>query len=316
MLFSLFCLLAALSVSAAIEDLVCEDYSPCTCEVFSSYGLVVRCGDPFNDQLSVSVKDVQRVFNSTKARHLFWLDLLLSPETGSEIVSIPANLLGVKIVDRLGISCSAAVEFPSVFLEVDAKAFHSSIHKLGHFEVGGCDLSKWSMKFLARMTRLVSLSVSRATQFQGFPPLASLSRIKSLRIYECAEFQHWSEIAQRFPRLESLYLDGNLQGDRLVNEVLSSVAFERNTLQQLSLWQSRLSRIPESLKYFSKLNYVNLFGNAIRSVPKGSLTFSPDISVTFLIFTNNIIDTIEPGAFEGKFYFYLKTHFVYVNYYF
>ncbi len=303
----IFLLLTALGVvsASAGEAVICEDYSPCSCEVFDPYGLIVRCGNPFNDQLvPITVLDVQKVFNRTKDRHLFWLDLFLSPETGSEVVDIPSDMLSGKSVDRLGVSCSAASgsSSSSFLLEIDAKAFRSSAHKLGHFEMGGCDLIKLNMKFLKDTTHLISLSLNRVIHFQGFPPLSSLARIKSLRIYECADFQHWQEIAIRFPRLESLFLDANLQGDRLVNEVLNSIAAKtgRDTLQQLSLWQSRLTRIPGNVKSFEKLNYVNLFGNTIRSIQKDSLGFHPDVKVTFLILTNNVLDTIEPGAFQGS----------------
>jgi Leucine-rich repeat (LRR) protein len=89
----------------------------------------------------------------------------------------------------------------------------------------------------------------------------------------------------------------------LVNDLLGSIASSptgNDTLQQLSLWENKLTRIPEHISSFKKLSYVNLFGNSILSVPKSSLAFHKGIRVTFLILTGNALETIESGAFQGK----------------
>jgi Leucine-rich repeat (LRR) protein len=103
--------------------------------------------------------------------------------------------------------------------------------------------------------------------------------------------------------LESLFLDGTLLGDRSVNQLVSSIASSptgNDTLQQLSLWENQLTRIPDHISSFRKLSYVNLFGNSIVSVPSGSFVFRPEIQVSFLILSKNALNTIEPGAFKGK----------------
>ena len=73
-----------------------------------------------------------------------------------------------------------------------------------------------------------------------------------------------------------------------------------DTLQQLSLWENQLTRIPDHISSFRKLSYVNLFGNSIVSVPSGSLVFRPEIQVSFLILSKKALNTIEPAAFKGK----------------
>ena len=161
----------------------------------------------------------------TKARHIYWLDLLsLSPEThhlSGDVINIPADLLKDKTVERIAVNCSTITG--PLRLEIHPKAFRSSIQYIGHFEVTGCDLSQLNFNFLSDTTRLMSLSISRSVHFRGFPPLPFFSRLKSLRIYECQDFQHWNEISVRFPNLESLFLDGTLLGDRSVNQLVSSI---------------------------------------------------------------------------------------------
>jgi Leucine-rich repeat (LRR) protein len=191
-------------------------------------------------------------------------------------------------------------------LEIHPKAFRSSIQHIGHFEVTECDLSQLNFKYLSDTTGLMSLSFSRSVRFKGFNPLPFFSRLKSLRIYEYQDFQHWNEISVRFPNLESLFLDGTLLGDRSVNQLVSSIASSptgNDTLQQLSLWENQLTRIPDHISSFRKLSYVNLFGNSIVSVPSGSFVFRPEIQVSFLILSKNALNTIEPGAFKGKCFF-------------
>jgi Leucine-rich repeat (LRR) protein len=103
--------------------------------------------------------------------------------------------------------------------------------------------------------------------------------------------------------LESLFLDGTLLGDLVVNDLLSSIASSptgNDTLRQLSLWENKLTRIPDQISFFKKLSYVNLFDNPILSVPRGSLAFHPGIQVSFLILTRNALERIESDAFQGK----------------
>lgn len=290
-----------LTMTSTICDrpiVICEDYSPCSCDVFDPYGLVIRCGDPF-DQSAVTAQDIQMAFNRTKASHIFWLDMVsLSPKSkSSDIVSIPAEILTGKRVDRIGVACSR----PQLQLEIDKDAFRSSFDQTGHFELSGCDLNRLDIKFTNKMSRLISMSFSHATHFRGFPP--GLEHVKSLRIYQCLDFRHWNEIPSIFPRLESLFLDGNQLGDRVVNQILKSILKLSNNgtaLKQLSLWENGLTAVPHHLPSFTKLNYVNLFGNRIQKLTKDAIRFNG--KVTFLILTNNHMKTIEPTAFQGIIY--------------
>lgn len=236
--WTVFLLTIGSFVTSTAGDVVCEDFSPCSCDVFDPYGLVIRCGGDPLDHKPITALDVQKAFSRTKTNHIFWLDMVsLSPKSqSSDIVSIPADLLQGKRVDRIGVGCSTSGGLPRLRLEINKDAFRSSFDQTGHFELNGCDLSRLNLKFTTKMTRLISLSFSHATQFRGFPP--ALERVKSLRIYECLDFRHWNEIPVRFPRLESLFLDGNQLGDRVVNQQLKSIIKLSNgssTLEQLSL---------------------------------------------------------------------------------
>ncbi|XP_057374841.1 uncharacterized protein LOC130695807 isoform X2 [Daphnia carinata] len=305
----LFILFLVLTMDALIivrhytsrDAFVCNDYSPCVCEIYEPYGLVVHCGSAVDDKLSVTALDVSKALNRTKVRHIYWLDLLsLATESeSSDIIKIPADLLNGKSVDRIAINCTSMAG--PLQLEIHPDAFRSSLHHIGHFEVAGCDLSRLDFDFLADSTRLISLSITRSIRFGGFPAMAFLARLRSLRIYECLDFQYWNQIADRLPLLESLFLDGTQLGDHSVNKLVNSIASSptgNETLQQLSLWENRLTRIPDNVSSFKRLSYVNLFGNAIRTIPKGSLAFSQDVRVAFLILSKNVLTDIEPGAFH------------------
>ncbi|XP_057375831.2 uncharacterized protein LOC130696745 [Daphnia carinata] len=291
-------------LAATVVPDVCEDYTPCSCQQYDPYGLIVRCGDSFDPNSSITSLDVHNIFNRTEALHVFWVDIFsLSPEVDSDdSIRIPADVLSEKRVDRLGISCSTFVGH--LILEIHPDAFRSSIHQIGHFEMAGCDFSRLNFKFLADTTSLVSLSIGPGLNFRGFPPLPFLARVTSLRIYNYLDFRHWNQIADRFPLLESLFLDGTQLGDRLINKLVSSIASSptgRHSLTQLSLWENKLSRVPEHISSFKNLSYVNLFGNAIRFLARGSFAFNPKIKVTFLILIRNALERIEPGAFQGDF---------------
>ncbi|KAK4009002.1 hypothetical protein OUZ56_014130 [Daphnia magna] len=304
MMLLILLLLPTFDVLAATVPDVCEDYTPCSCQEYEPYGLIVRCGDPFDHKSSITSLDVHDVFNRTKARHVFWLDLFsLSPGVDSgDVIQLPADVLSEKSVDRLGISCSTLAG--PLVLEIHPDAFRSSAHQMGHFEIAGCDFSRLDFQFLADTTSLISLSLGPGLNFRGFPRLPFLARVTSLRIYNYLDFRYWNQIAGRFPFLESLFLDGTQLGDRLINKLVSSIASSptgRHSLTQLSLWENRLSRVPEHLSSLKKLSYVNLFGNAIRFLAKGSFAFNSEIKVTFLILTRNSLERIEPGAFQGDF---------------
>nr|CAH0112911.1 unnamed protein product [Daphnia galeata] len=193
-MLGIFCLLLALDAFIITQHftfygvvIVCEDYSPCVCEIYQPYGLIVHCGNANNDgqQKTVSANDVH-------------------------------------VVERIAVNCSTTTG--PLRLEIHPKAFRSSIQHIGHFEVTECDLSQLNFKYRSDTTGLMSFSFSRSVRFKGFNPLPFFSRLKSLRIYEYQDFQDWNEISVRFPNLESLFLDGTLLGDRSVNQLVSSIA--------------------------------------------------------------------------------------------
>ncbi|KAI9554363.1 hypothetical protein GHT06_019635 [Daphnia sinensis] len=304
MMSFLLLLLVTSDVLAATFPDICEDYTPCSCQQYDAYGLIVRCGDPFDHKSPITSLDVHHVFNRTKARHVFWVDLFsLSPEVNSgDVIKIPVDVLSEKSVDRLGISCSTSAG--PLIMEIHPDAFRSSVHQMGHFEINGCDFSRLDFKFLADTMSLISLGIGPGLNFRGFPTMSFLARVTSLRIYNYLEFRHWNQIADRFPLLESLFLDGTQLGDRSINKLVHSIASSstgRHSLTQLSLWENKLNRVPEHISSFKNLSYVNLFGNTIRFLAKGSFAFNPNIKVTFLILTRNALERIEPGAFQGDF---------------
>ena len=70
-------------------------------------------------------------------------------------------------------------------------------------------------------------------------------------------------------------------------------------LTGILLMGGELTKVPEEIRLFDKLEYVHLENNRIRSVQSGSFKFSKYFKGLWL--DNNQIQRVDPGAFEGNF---------------
>lgn len=97
-----------------------------------------------------------------------------------------------------------------------------------------------------------------------------------------------------------------------VDFLLSSFSLDSSDIPQLrhlSLKNNRLTRIPEQLKLFNRLNRVILSHNGIQTIPFGAFNFTAT-PLEYLSLANNLLIDIEPGAFQGK-HFTVITQIVY-----
>ena len=95
----------------------------------------------------------------------------------------------------------------------------------------------------------------------------------------------------------SLLLDCDQQSidDQQMSEILN--VFLIYPLRALRAEYNRLTKIPDEIKLFPKLQELYLYENDIQIITAGSLTFN---SVEKIVGLGTRVHTIEPGAFVGK----------------
>ena len=69
-------------------------------------------------------------------------------------------------------------------------------------------------------------------------------------------------------------------------------------LTRLDAFRKRLTKIPEQLPRFPRLNSVQLYNNDIHHIPSGAFNFNANMFILNL--RDNQLATIEPGAFQGN----------------
>ena len=91
-------------------------------------------------------------------------------------------------------------------------------------------------------------------------------------------------------------------GDEKMSVLLDHFISTRGVspLRELHLNDNKLTRIPDESRYFTELNWVELDGNQIGAIKKGS--FNTSQPLLHLGFYGNKITSIEPGAFSGNDY--------------
>jgi hypothetical protein len=68
-------------------------------------------------------------------------------------------------------------------------------------------------------------------------------------------------------------------------------------LSRLDAFRKRLTKVPDQLPRFPRLNSVQLHRNNIHHIPSGAFNFNSDLFILNLSF--NELTTIESGAFQG-----------------
>lgn len=269
-----------------------EDYSPCTCLP----DLEIQC-----DRVKASV--IQDVFSRTSAIDLNRFEMTQSPEENV----IPADLLGNKRFRTIVLLCPADDHTP----KIDSRALLSSAEHTTGLWIDGCDLTLFDFTFLTGFDRLEDLriywssNVHRA-EWANQPILPSLSQ---LTINNCPGLNDWTRFPLLAKGLNGFYLHGALDVqdeamDRILNWILRSLDTDV-TLRNLDISGNALTRIPRAIASFRSLvdiDISNNYASQIKSIPAGSFAFSPDVPMQYLYLSSNQVNSIEPGAFEGKFF--------------
>ena len=280
----------SLASSDKIDEIAAcsEDYTPCTCDESSTGGgWSVSC-----DQ--VAIQTVKSLFDRKTPHDLALFKLSLA---SSERDLIPADLLGDTRTGEINLNCSAAVAYELI---VDVGAFRSSDNLTKVVTINGCDFaSQPNFAFLSGFAELANLNIYHSKNFFSFEGLPAQSKLYYISILYSSGFDSLVNITVALPKLRMLYLHDNDLDDVSVANVLWSLALSsRESLQELRLYNNKLTTIPEIISSFSKLNQLMMENNSIRSIRTRSLAFFGYVS--YLNLGNNNIRDIEPSAFGGE----------------
>jgi hypothetical protein len=276
-----------------------EDYSPCYCGDYPTFGLYVVCE-------LVSIDAIVSVFNRTTDNDIFWLQLRPLPDLDKRGVTLPADLLSGKRARAIDLYCPSVVTGNLYSLTIDPYALTSSEDLIEYFYILGCDLNQQAdFNFLNGFNKLINLYMYGSTNVQAFQNLPELPNLATLSINQCTGLDTIDEFpAQSLPKLQQVYLTDNRLDDESAGRILTAMASSGSvdTVVVLSLAYNFLTQIPAQILSFTKLNDLSLSGNDIPFVSSASLAL-PASRMERLAMANVSLNVIESGALRGIYQF-------------
>ena len=270
-----------------------EDYSPCTCGIYSFENKsFIKCQGTTLDQ-------VASIFRRTTSADFDEFELSL-PRDDQAAIFIPADLLNNhRVTDNIFIVLARN----DYLLSVDPDAFRSSKNTIQSLSFQNVDMNGFDYQFLSGFNQLKSaeLGYLRNVDKANWASFPSLPRLQSLDFYFSTGLNDWTTFPRLARGLSSLYLQVTDIQDEAMNRILNWAAqYSADTLEELWLTENDLTQIPRQLQVplFSKINVLGVHyqKRGISLIPNGSFH---GIFPYYLIASNNGIEKIEQGAFQG-----------------
>ena len=299
-------LLAILIRFAVSQERDCPNmmtlYQPCKCTIEGGHQPDLTC---FQADATV----LTRIFNQNAVQ--YFRKLTIIPDSKSIEITIPHKAL--KDVQHVEITCPFK-HFRFKVDPIDTSEKNASI-PLGYpitieLTISNCDLNGLNYAFLKSLINIKQLKIISSANVHldssWTNALESLiPSLKTLEICHCSgisvaglnQSRSWLESDVNIKTL-SLWHNDKLD-DAMMDAILKWVGISSaGSLEILDIKLNALTRIPPRISSFRSLKVLDLSGNIIPIITKGSLSFTSPI--TFLHIDNCSIEKIEPRAFNGN----------------
>ena len=312
-----------------------EDYSPCTC-----YSTVYADGSTFLDVFCTDVASlvaVQSVFRRTTTKSISQFTLripsteamipadLLADKGARDIYISCSNESTPLTIDSNAFNASKDytifMRFSSCNLKTLNYTFLNNFNVLNtlsyyHFS----NITDWT-GLPEKLPSLRMIEVNNGTEFEGFQnlPVSSLPALNefyvtnspifkhlptimppnfiAMAVDNCPLFQQW-DVLGSLTKIQRLTLNGFTSQN--IEDALNSMLNLPNSLSILTLRRNGLARVPPHIRYYSKLQIVDLSYNNFSTFANESLAFN-SIGLMTLTLTYDGVNTIESAAFQGVF---------------
>ena len=235
-----------------------QDYSPCSCKVYSVNRISVYCQN-------VSVETVRDVFqrvNDTEISKFEFYPLANVTNT----VSLPPDFLSnTRVTGKIEIEGDIGnAKYPN--LVIDPLAFRASQKSLTkEFMVSKVDLAlQKDFDFLHGFNKLKELTLFNPINFTAFQFLPTLRSLKKLSVRYCPDLNRIPFPDLSPAKLKELVLSNNDLNDQKANEIVAKLAASASadSLEVLNLSENSLTRNPSRVRLaFPKLKNINLYEN-------------------------------------------------------
>ena len=250
------------------EDIILE-YHPCT-----SFSHCIKCEN-------VPVDDIRSMFQREPSSDHLCMFLK------GNYCHLPDNFTVGHRFETIEIHCTE--DQPLV---VNSAAFHSTLNFTKVLKLKS-QVSSLDLKKLNDFSTLETVGLfGPSLDLQSIPLLPTLQTI----IVDSPGFEQWYP-PERTPNLTEVSLSSIQTTEEKIDGILNTILYYNQTLIQLCLDNVGLTRFPHQIEHFTSLEECNVIGNNITLLAKGSVKL-PD-QLDYLYLSNNSIQSIEPGAFQG-----------------
>lgn len=265
-----------------------EFFKPaCSCSTDANGKNIVTCQ-------YVSPEDIYEAFHdpTVNATDIYGFTYLVRD---LDELSLPADLLGEhRITGLLSIRWwSSNAEVPLV---VDIDAFNSSAESLHSLSIQGFNARRLDWEFMNGFANLSTLTIYDMSKMESFSSQQTLtSPLGSITVRGCSGLTGFPEMLPNVTRVD---VSDNGLDDKAASTILRRLFVVNNTLSELDMSNQPLTAIPEELKAFNALKFVNFKWTNVTYLPTASFV-SPFYFQSLSLEQSNVT-YVESGAFQGK----------------